>query len=69
MDLFGQLVGLLVRGIGSTQGIYLHRITQHWKTRTHIHASSVIRTHDPSVRAAEDSTCLTPLGHWDRLTL
>jgi hypothetical protein len=34
---------------------------------THIHASSGIRTHDPSVRAVEDSTCLRPRGHWDRL--
>jgi energy-coupling factor transporter transmembrane protein EcfT len=30
----------------------------HRKTRTHIHASSGIRTHDPSVLAVEDSTCL-----------
>jgi hypothetical protein len=43
-----------------------HRTTQHRKTRTHIHASSGIRTHDPSVLAAEDSTCLRTLGHWDR---
>jgi hypothetical protein len=43
-----------------------HRTTQHRKTRTHIHASSGIRNHDPSVRAAEDSTCLRPLGHWDQ---
>jgi hypothetical protein len=56
----GQLVGLLGRGISPTQGLYLHRTTQHRKTRTHIHASSEIRNHDPSVR---DSTCLRPLGH------
>jgi hypothetical protein len=62
----GQMVGLLGRVIGSTQGPYLHRTTQHRKTRTHIHVSSGIRTHDPSVRAAEDSTCLRPLGHWNR---
>jgi hypothetical protein len=54
------------RGIGPTQGFYLHRMTQHRKTRTHIHASSGIRSHDPSVRAAEDNTCLRPLGHWNR---
>jgi hypothetical protein len=40
--------------------------TQHRNTRTHIHASSRIRTHDPSVLAVEDSTCLRPRGHWDR---
>jgi hypothetical protein len=43
-----------------------HRAAQHRKTRTHIHASSGVRTHDPSVRAAEDSTCLRPRGHWDQ---
>jgi hypothetical protein len=44
-----------------------HRTTQHRETQTHIHASSGIQTHDPSVRAVEDSTWLRPLGHWDRL--
>jgi hypothetical protein len=33
-----------------------HRTAQHIKTRTHIHASSGIQTHDPSGQAA----------HWDR---
>jgi hypothetical protein len=60
-------VGLLGRGIGPTQGLYLHRTTQHRKTRTNIHASSGYRTHDLSGRAAEDSTCLRPHSHWDRL--
>jgi len=58
MNLFGHLVGLLGRGINPTQGLYLHRTTQHRKTRTHIHAPSSVRTCDPNVRAAEDSTCL-----------
>jgi hypothetical protein len=35
-------------------------------TDTDIHASSGIRTHDPSVRAGEDSSCLRPRGHCDR---
>jgi len=39
----------------------MHRTTQHRKTRAHIHASSGIRTHDPSVPAVINST----LGHWD----
>jgi hypothetical protein len=43
----GQVVGLLGRGISPTQGLYLHRTTQHKKTRTHIHASSGIRTTIP----------------------
>jgi hypothetical protein len=29
-------------------------------------ALSVIRTHDPSVRAAEDISCLRPRGHCDK---
>jgi hypothetical protein len=32
-----------------------------------IHALSGIRTHDHSVRASEDSSCLRPLGYCDRL--
>jgi hypothetical protein len=37
----------------------------------HIHISNIqdlsgIRTHDPSVRASEDSSCLRPLGYCDR---
>jgi hypothetical protein len=33
---------------------------------TDIHALSRIRTHDPSVRASEDSSCLRPRGHCNR---
>jgi hypothetical protein len=67
-DLFTQTVGLLGRVISSSQGRYLrteqhkHRINAH----TNIHASSRIRTYDPSVRASEDSLCLRPLGYRDR---
>jgi hypothetical protein len=68
MNIFGQLVGLLGRGISPTQGLYLHRATQYIKTWTHILASSGIRTRNHSVRAAEDSACLRPLGQWDRLS-
>jgi hypothetical protein len=32
-----------------------------------VHALSGIRTHDPSIRASEDSSCLRPRGHYDRL--
>jgi len=66
MNQFRHLVGLLGRGISPTQGLYLHSTTQHRKTRTHIHASSGIRTPDPSVRALEDSTCLRLRCHWGR---
>jgi hypothetical protein len=65
-----QSVGLLGRGIRPTQGLYLHRTTQTQnKTLTNIHALSGIRNHDPSVRAAEDISCLRTRGHCDRLLL
>jgi hypothetical protein len=32
---------------------------------TDIHASSWIRTHDSSVQASENSSCLRPRGHCD----
>jgi hypothetical protein len=34
------------------KGLYLHRTTQHRNTKTNIHASSGIRTHNPSKQAA-----------------
>jgi hypothetical protein len=63
---YTQSVGLLGRGISPSQGHYLHtehkhRINKH----TDIHALSGIRTHDPSVQAREDSSCLGPRGHCD----
>jgi hypothetical protein len=45
-----QSVGLLEGGISLRQGRYV--------TQTEIHALSGIRTHDPSVRAGEDISCL-----------
>jgi hypothetical protein len=61
MNLFRHLIGLLGLEISPTQGLYLNR-----KTRTHIHASRGIQTHDPSVGEVEDSMCLRLRGHWDR---
>jgi hypothetical protein len=44
--------------------------TQNKRIRTpNIHALCGIRTHDPSVRASEYSSCLRPLGYCDRLCL
>jgi hypothetical protein len=43
-----------------------HRTTQTQNKRTHtpnIHARTGIRTHDHSVRASEDSSCLRPVGY------
>jgi hypothetical protein len=47
------MVGLLGRVISPSQGLYLHRATQHRKTRTNIHALSGIRTHDSSNQPAK----------------
>jgi hypothetical protein len=55
-----------------TRPLPKHRTTQTQNKRIHtpnIHALSGIPAHDPSVRASEDSSCLRPRGHCDRLTL
>jgi hypothetical protein len=52
--LLKHLAGILRRGIGPSQGLYLHRTAQHRRRRTHIHASSGIRTHDPSAQTVQD---------------
>jgi hypothetical protein len=63
-----QTVGLLGRVISPSQGRYLHTGQHRYRTNTHTntHVSSGIRTHDPSVRAREDSSCLRPRGLCDR---
>jgi hypothetical protein len=53
LELFRHMVWLLGRVISPSQGLYLHRTTQHRKTRTDIHALSRIRTHDPSNQLAK----------------
>jgi hypothetical protein len=68
--IYTQSVGLLGREISPSQGLYLH--AEHQKQRinahnTDIHALSGIRTHDPSDRANEDSSCLRPRSHCDPL--
>jgi hypothetical protein len=66
--IYTQSVGLIRGGISPSQDRYLHteqhehRINAH---NTDIHALSGIRTHDPSVRAGEDSSCLRQRGHSD----
>jgi hypothetical protein len=47
-----------------------HRTTHKKNSdNTDIYALSGIRTNDPSVQAREDSSCLRPRGHCDRLKL
>jgi hypothetical protein len=60
-----QLVGLLGRGISPIQGRYLHK----HRINTNIRALNVIRTHDSSVRAGEDISCLRPRSHCDQLNV
>jgi hypothetical protein len=68
---FSQSVGLLGRVISPSQGRYLytgqhkHRINAYIHT-PNIHALSGIRTHDPSVRASENSSCLRPRCYCDQ---
>jgi hypothetical protein len=50
--------------------LHKHRTKQTQNKRIYtpnIHALSGIRTHDPSVRASEDGSCLKPRGYCDRL--
>jgi hypothetical protein len=66
-----QSVGLLWQGISSLQGLYLH--TEQHKHRINAHNRHPCLewdwTHDPSFRASEDSSCLRPRGHCDRLNM
>jgi hypothetical protein len=48
LELYRQMLGPLGRVISPSQGLYLHRTTQHRKTRTNIHVLGGIRTHYPS---------------------
>jgi hypothetical protein len=50
--------------ISPSQGRYLH--TGQHKQYTDIHAFSGIRSHDPSVRASEDSSSVRPRGYCNR---
>jgi hypothetical protein len=67
--IFTQTVGLLGRVISPSQGSYLHTGQHRHRINAHtdIHALSGIRTHDPSVRASEDSSCFRKRGYCDRL--
>jgi hypothetical protein len=59
-----QSVGLLEQEIGPS---HTQNNTNRKNTHnTEIHASSGIRTHDPSVRASEDSSRFRPRGHSDQ---
>jgi hypothetical protein len=61
---FSWMVGLIERVISPSQGRYLN--TGQHKHKPNIHALCGIRTHDPSVRAREESSCLRPHGYRDR---
>jgi hypothetical protein len=67
--IYTQSVGLLGWGMCLSQGRYLHtdQHTHRINVHTGIHALIGIQTHDPSVRAGEDGSCLSPRGHCDRL--
>jgi hypothetical protein len=66
---FTPTVGHLGRVISPSQGRYQHRWQHEHRINAHtnIHASNGIRTHDPSVRAGEGSSCLRPRVQLDRL--
>jgi hypothetical protein len=64
--LFLYEVGLFGRGISRSQGRYLYTEQQKRRINADIQAPSGSRTHDPSVRAGEDGSCLRPSVHCDR---
>jgi hypothetical protein len=66
--IYTQSVGLLGWGISPSKGRYLHTEQHRHRINAHrnIHASSGIRTYDPSVRVSEDDLCLRPRGHCNR---
>jgi hypothetical protein len=66
--IFTQLVGLIGRVISPSQGrcLYIGQHKHRKNANTDIHVLSGIRTHDPRVRASEDSSCLRPRVHRDR---
>jgi hypothetical protein len=67
---YRQLVGLFGRVISPVaRPLPTQDNTNTGERRRDIHASSRIRTHDPSVRAGEDISCFRPRGHCDRLIL
>jgi hypothetical protein len=66
-----QTAGLLGRGISPSQGLYINTGQHKHRLHTHTHipnirALSGIGSHDHSVRASEDSSCLKPRGYRDR---
>jgi hypothetical protein len=68
---YTQSVGLLGRGISPSQGLWLHKEEHKHRMKagsTDISDLSEIRTHDHSVRASENSSCLRPRGHCDQRT-
>jgi hypothetical protein len=58
-----QSVGLLGRGISASECRYLIQTQNKHK---YIYALCRIRTHDPSVLAGEDISCLRTRGRYDR---
>jgi hypothetical protein len=65
LELFRHMVGLLGRVINPSQGLYLHRTTQHRKTRTDIHALSGDSNPRSQQPTGQDPR-LRPHGHCDR---
>jgi hypothetical protein len=67
--IYTQSVGILGRGsVRRKAATYTQSNTNTEERHTDTHALSGIRTHDPSVRAAEDGSCHRPRGHCVRIT-
>jgi hypothetical protein len=66
-SLFWILAAFSVQLTSSQAHYYTENNTNTEQTHAYNDALSGIRTHDPSLRAGEDSSCLTTRGHCDRL--
>jgi hypothetical protein len=63
---YAQPVELLGWGVSPSQGSYLHTEQNKQRIKADTHASSGTQTHDLSVWANKDSSCLSPRSHYDR---
>jgi hypothetical protein len=63
LELFIHMIGLFGRVISPSQGLYLHRTTQHRQTRTNIHA---LAEFEPTIPATNRPRPTPQHGHCDR---
>jgi hypothetical protein len=66
LDLGCFFIFIILYTVGRTSWTGNQPAASYTQNSTAIHVLSGIRTHDPSVRAREESLCFRPRGHCDR---